>query len=56
MGALSCQSTSVATSTIEEVTANRTFDGPCALREVINKTARRNKKSNAALSLIGFER
>lgn len=42
--------------TVKTITAKRTFDGPCALRDVINKAAKRNKKFRDALNLIGFER
>jgi hypothetical protein len=40
--------------TVERIAGNKTFDGPCAFHEVIEKQMRRDKKFRAAIYLTGF--
>jgi hypothetical protein len=42
--------------TLPRITDGKPIEGPCDLREVINKAARRDKKFRDALNLTGFER
>lgn len=42
--------------TIRRIADPKRIDGPCALRAVMDKAAKRDKKFRDALDVIGFER